>query len=87
MLYILDKYTQGTSFHHWPYPAPRPSFATTWRYKLINDCHSLSALALSFRILVACLRWDEMLKPVPNNGSSIMTIIFKIYNMSICFIY
>ncbi|XP_078454858.1 nucleosome-remodeling factor subunit BPTF isoform X9 [Lampetra planeri] len=54
----------------WPYPAPRPTFAIAWRYRL-QTVRSLAAASLMLRLLWACLRWDEML--VKPSGSSTRT--------------
>lgn len=58
---------QANGFHHlaknnqsvWSYPCARPLFKTTWLYRLMN-CENLSSIALQFRILWCCLRWDDM---------------------------
>ena len=39
----------------WPYPCPRPTFKTAWRYRTMT-LQSLSAAALQLRILWGCIR-------------------------------
>lgn len=58
---------QVNGFHHlaknnqsvWSYPCARPLFKTTWMFRLMN-CENLSSIALQFRVLWCCLRWDDM---------------------------
>lgn len=58
---------QVNGFHHlaknnqsvWSYPCARPLFKTTWLYRLMSSVN-LSSIALQFRILWCCLRWDDM---------------------------
>lgn len=70
-----------SGFHHlaknntsvWPYPCSRPLFKTCWIFRTIN-LQTLAAVALQFRILWCCLRWDDMIaKPPTADGKHQIT--------------
>lgn len=52
-------YSAKPNYAVWNYPCPRPLFKTCWLYRTVNF-RSLSAAGLHFRIIWACLRWDDV---------------------------
>ncbi|XP_071965223.1 uncharacterized protein [Antedon mediterranea] len=51
--------TKAVRQYHWPYPCPRPSFKTCWRYR-VQTLNSLASVGVSLRILWASLRWEDL---------------------------
>ncbi|XP_033120164.1 nucleosome-remodeling factor subunit BPTF-like [Anneissia japonica] len=51
--------TKAVRQYHWPYPCPRPSFKTCWRYR-VQTLNSLASVGLSLRVLWASLRWEDL---------------------------
>lgn len=67
----------------WPYPCSRPLFKTCWLYRMSN-ARTLSAVALQFRILWCCLRWDDMVtKPPTTDGKHQITTETEIVTLEL----
>jgi hypothetical protein len=60
----------------WPFgTTPRPLFRTCWLYRnsIIEKHHGIEGVALSLRIMWACVRWDDMSNKPPLNGINTIT--------------
>ena len=57
---------------NWPYPCPRPTFKTCWRWRTQN-VQALGTVAVQLRVLYASIRWDDLASKPPTGGTNTIT--------------
>ena len=57
---------------NWPYPCPRPTFKTCWRWRTQN-VQTLGTVAVQLRVLYASIRWDDLGSKPPTGGTNTIT--------------
>ena len=57
---------------NWPYPCPRPTFKTCWRWRTQN-VQTLGTVAVQLRVLYASIRWDDLSSKPPTGGTNTIT--------------
>ena len=66
------KYDSKMNNVNWPYPCPRPTFKTCWRWRTQN-VQTLGTVAVQLRVLYASIRWDDLGSKPPTGGTNTIT--------------
>nr|CAB3226119.1 nucleosome-remodeling factor subunit NURF301 [Phallusia mammillata] len=63
--HVTPKWPSGIELF-WPYPCPRPTIGTVWRYK-VQNAGTLAAIAHLLRVLWHSMRWDDIVTSPVND--------------------